>query len=247
LANLLNEAAILAVRQNKKEVSQQNILESIEKVLLGPEKKTRVMTEKDREMTAYHEAGHAIVGHFLTNCDPVRKVSIIGRGLAGGYTLSMPERDEHYRTIAKFKDDLSMMLGGYVTEKMIYGADHLSTGPSSDLKKATQMATNMVMRYGMSEKLGPRMYGDNEELIFLAQEIHQKKNYSEKVAEQIDGEISKLLSDAEKIAEQVIKEHKIQMDELVKHLLEKETVEQEEFRKIMGDNLEEKKEEAIKE
>jgi len=245
LANLLNEAAILAVRKSKKEINQGEVLESIEKVLLGPEKKTRVMTEKDREMTAYHEAGHAIVGHFLENCDPVRKVSIIGRGLAGGYTLSMPERDEHYRTIAKFKDDLAMMLGGYVTEKMIYGAEHLSTGPSSDLKKATQMSTNMIMRYGMSEKLGPRMYGDNEELIFLAQEIHQKKNYSEKVAEKIDEEISKLLNDAEKTAETVIKEHKTQMDSLVKVLMEKETVEQEEFRKIMGDKIEENKEKEL--
>ena len=244
LSNLLNEAAILAVRRNKKQIDKQDILESIEKVILGPEKRSRVMTDKEREMTAYHEAGHAVVGHFLPNCDPVRKVSIIGRGMAGGYTLSMPDKDVRYNTIAKFKDDLAMMLGGYVTEKLVYGKEELSTGPSSDLKKATQTATSMIMRYGMSEKLGPRAYGENEELIFLAEEIHQKKNYSEKVAEEIDSEINKLLNNAEDVALQIIKEHKKEMDELVKHLLEKETIEQGEFKKIMGDKLEEAKEES---
>ena len=157
------------------------VRESIDKVLLGPEKKSRIMTEEDKEMTAYHEAGHAIVGHFLEHCDPVRKVSIIGRGMAGGYTLSMPEKDKHYRRLVEFKDDMAMMMGGYVAEEMQYGRDKLTTGPSSDLKKATQLAKKMVMQYGMSEELGPRVYGDNEELIFLAQEIHDKKNYSEKI------------------------------------------------------------------
>jgi len=234
LANLLNEAAILAVRRNKKQIDKQDILESIEKVILGPEKRSRVMTDKEKEMTAYHEAGHAVVGHFLPNCDPVRKVSIIGRGMAGGYTLSMPDKDVRYQTIAKFKDDLAMILGGYVTEKLIYGEEQLSTGPSSDLQKATQIASKMIMRYGMSENLGPRMYGENEELIFLAQEIHNRKNYSEKVAEEIDLEINKLLADAEKTAETIIREHRKEMEDLVKHLLEKETIEQEEFKQIMS-------------
>jgi len=234
LANLLNEAAILTVRRNKKEVGEQEILESIEKVLLGPEKKSRVMSEDERKMTAYHEAGHAIVGNFLPNCDPVRKVSIVGRGLAGGYTLSMPEKDVRYSTLAKFKDDLAMMLGGYVTEKLIYGNEQISTGPSSDLKKATQVATAMVVRYGMSDKLGPRVYGENEEMIFLAQEIHERKNYSEKIAETIDSEINRLLSDALKSAEKIIVENRGKMDQLVGVLLEKETVEQEEFKQIMS-------------
>ena len=242
LANLLNEAAILTVRRNKKQITEQEILESIEKVLLGPEKKSRVMTEEERKMTAYHEAGHAVVGHFLPNCDPVRKVSIIGRGLAGGYTLSMPDKDIRYNTIARIKDDLSMILGGYVTEKLVYGDENLSTGPSSDLKKATQLATSMVTRYGMSDKLGPRVYGENEELIFLAQEIHEKKNYSEKVAETIDAEINHLLSEALKKAEEIIKEKRDKMDKLVEVLLKKETIEQEDFRKLMGDGIEEKKE-----
>ncbi|MFA6427297.1 MAG: ATP-dependent zinc metalloprotease FtsH [Candidatus Magasanikbacteria bacterium] len=234
LANLLNEAAILAVRRNKKQVEEVDVLESIEKVILGPEKRSRVMTEKDRKMTAYHEAGHAIVGHFLPHCDPVRKVSIIGRGMAGGYTLSMPENDVRYKTLIQFKDELSMILGGYVTEKMIYGDEYISTGPSSDLKKATELAKSMILRYGMSEKLGPRQYGENDELIFLAQEIHEKRNYSEKTAELIDVEIDKLLSDSITRAENIIKKQRKQMDDLVAVLLKKETVEQDEFKLIMG-------------
>ncbi len=234
LENLLNEAAILAVRESKKEVTEEHILESIEKVLLGPQKKSRVMTEKDKEMTAYHEAGHAVVGHFSPNCDPVRKVSIIGRGMAGGYTLSMPENDVRYRTIAMFKDDMAMMLGGYIAEKMIYGDDHLSTGPSSDLKKATQAAKAMVLRYGMSEKLGPRTYGENEEMIFLAQEIHEKKNYSEKTAELIDDEINGLIEGAAKKAKEILTQERDKMEALVKRLMEVETVEQKEFEEIMS-------------
>ncbi|PLX28174.1 cell division protein FtsH [Candidatus Parcubacteria bacterium] len=244
LANILNEAAILAVRCDKKKIDEDEVLESIEKVLLGPEKKSRVMTEHDREMTAYHEAGHAVVGHFLKECDPVRKVSIIGRGMAGGYTLSMPDKDERYKTLAKFKDDLAMILGGYVTERMVYGDAQLSTGPSSDLKKATQMARSMVLRYGMSEKLGPRQYGENEELIFLAQEIHDKKNYSEKTAELIDEEINHFLLEAKKQAEHIITKHKKQMDELVQVLLKQETVEEDKFKEVMGEGVHEVKEET---
>ncbi len=234
LDNLLNEAAIAVVRDNRKEIAEIDILKTIEKVLLGPEKRSRVMTKKDKEMTAYHEGGHALVGHFLEHTDPVRKVSIIGRGMAGGYTLSMPVSDVHYRTLAKFKDDIAMMLGGYVAERMIYGNDHLTTGPSSDLKKATQTVTAMIMQYGMSEKLGPRQYGDNEGLIFLAEEIHSKKNYSEKTAELIDSEISQVLEEAKERALEVLTVHRTQLDALVKTLLEKETVEQEEFTALMG-------------
>lgn len=235
LGNLLNEAAILAVRRNKSVIDEQDILESIDKVILGPEKRSRVMTDKEREMTAYHEAGHAIVAHFSPNCDPVRKVSIIGRGMAGGYTLSMPELDKRYETLAEFTDELAMSMGGYVAERMMYGNDQLSTGPSSDLKKATQLATSMVMRFGMSDKLGPRVYGENEELIFLAEEIHQKKNYSEKTAEAIDEEINGFLDRARVQAEEILQTHRAEMERLVKVLLVKETVEQEEFKSIMNE------------
>lgn len=233
LANLLNEAAILTVRREKKEITEEEILESIEKVILGPQKKSRVMTEKDKEMTAYHEAGHAVVAHFSPNCDPVRKVSIIGRGMAGGYTLSMPVEDVHYKTYAKFKDDLAMAMGGYVAEKTVYGDENISTGPSNDLKQATQQATAMVTRYGMSTALGPRQYVANEEMIFLAQEIHEKKNYSEKTAELIDAEINRLLDEARKQAVRIFTERRKEVDTLVKRLLEVETVEQEEFKAIM--------------
>ncbi|MBH41223.1 MAG: cell division protein FtsH [Candidatus Magasanikbacteria bacterium] len=241
LENLLNEAAILAVRKKSKTITEEMVRESVDKVLLGPEKKSRLMTEEDKEMTAYHEAGHAIVGHFLENCDPVRKVSIIGRGMAGGYTLSMPDKDRHYRRLVEFKDDMAMMMGGYVAEEMQYGRDRLTTGPSSDLKKATQLAKKMVMQYGMSEELGPRVYGDNEELIFLAQEIHDKKNYSEKTAEIIDREINELLKNAKKEAERILTKHKDETERLVKKLLEVETVEQEEFNAIMEGKGVEKK------
>lgn len=233
LENLLNEAAILAVREGEKKISKEMIFESIERVLMGPSKESRVMTEKEREMTAYHESGHAIVGHFLENCDPVRKVSIVGRGRAGGYTLSMPEEEEKYKTLAALKDKMAMIMGGYVTEKKIYGDENISTGPSNDLKKATQIATKMIKEYGMSEELAPRKYGNDEEEIFLAQEMQEGKNYSEDTATEIDHEINNLLIEARDRAKEIISDRREEMEELVKTLLEKETVEKEEFVKIM--------------
>ena len=237
LANLLNEGAILAVRRNKKQIDEVEILESIEKVLLGPERKSRVITEKDKKMTAYHEAGHAVVGYLLPNCDPVRKVSIISRGQAGGYTLKMPSEDRHYHTLAQFKDELAMTMGGYVVEKLIFGDEMLSTGPSSDLKNATRIAKDMVTRYGMSEKLGARTFGEHEELIFLGREIHEQQDYSDKTAEEIDKEISALISEAEKRAKQIIEKNRDKMESLVKTLLEKETIEQEEIAKVLGEKV----------
>lgn len=235
LANLLNEAAILAVRRNKKKVEEIDVLESVEKVLLGPERKNRVISEKEKEMTAYHEAGHALVGHFLPECDPVRKVSIISRGQAGGYTLKMPSEDKRYHTFAQFKDELAMMLGGYVTEKMIYGDDQISTGPSSDLRNATRTARDMVTRYGMSDKLGPRTFGEREEMIFLGREIHEQVDYSDKTAEIIDNEVNALLEEARKRAGKIISDNREKMDKMVKVLLEKETIEQEEIKEIFGE------------
>lgn len=234
LANLLNEAAILAVRRGKKIVGESEVLESIEKVLLGPERKNRIISEKEKKMTAYHEAGHAVVGHFLAHCDPVRKVSVISRGQAGGYTLNMPSEDTHYRTLAHFRDDLAMMFGGYTVEKMIFGDDMLSTGPSSDLKHATKTAKDMVTRYGMSTKLGPRTFGEHEEMIFLGKEIHEQRDYSEKTAEEIDLEIKALVEEAEKRANTVVLANREKMDLLVKELMEKETVEQEDILRILG-------------
>jgi cell division protease FtsH len=233
LANLLNEAAILAVRQGKKRVSELNILESIEKVLLGPERKNRIISDQEKKMTAYHEAGHAVVGHFLPNGDPVRKVSVISRGQAGGYTLKMPTEDKHYHTLAQFKDELAMMMGGYVVEKLIFGDQMLSTGPSSDLTSATKVAHDMVVRYGMSG-MGPRTFGDHQEMVFLGREISEQRDYSEKTAEGIDREVTELLAEAEKRAKEVVESHRPQMEEMVKELMEKETIEQDDINRILG-------------
>ncbi len=233
LANLLNEAAIVTVRRGEKRITSRSILESIEKVLLGPERKSRVMSEKDRKMTAYHEAGHAVVGFFSEHADPVRKISIISRGHAGGYTLKMPSEDKNYHTKAEFLADIAVALGGYVAEKMIYGEDNVSTGPSSDLRTATQLARSLVMDYGMSDALGQRTYGAREDLIFLGREIHEQRDYSEKVAEQIDAEVQRVIAEARKRAEDILTKHRSKVDALVTELLKNESVEQGEFEAIM--------------
>jgi cell division protease FtsH len=234
LGNLLNEAAILAVRRGKKIIDEIDVLESVEKVLLGPERKNRIISEKEKKMTAYHETGHALVGYLLPHCDPIRKVSVISRGQAGGYTLHMPVEDKHYHTIAAFRDSLAMMLGGYAAEKMIFGDEMLSTGPSSDLRNATKTARDMVTRYGMSTKLGPRTFGEREEMIFLGREIHEQQDYSDKTAELIDEEIKRLIEEALKRAQEVITANREKMENLVNELMIKETVEQEELEKIWG-------------
>jgi cell division protease FtsH len=233
LANLLNEAAILTVRRDKKKIGEIEILESIEKVLLGPERKNRIISDQEKKITAYHEAGHAIVGHYSIHCDPVRKVSVISRGSAGGYTLKMPTEDKHYHTLAQFRDELAMMLGGYVVEKLIFGDDMISTGPSSDLKNATGVAQNMVTRYGMSA-LGTRTFGDHPETVFLGGGMPEQKDYSEKTAEAIDKEVSNFLVEAEKRAREVVATHRQQLEDMVKELMEKETIEQEDIERILG-------------
>ncbi len=233
LESLLNEAAILTVRRNLKKITETEILESIEKVMLGPERKSRIISDKEKKMTAYHEAGHAIVGHVLPDCDQVRKVSIISRGQAGGYTLKMPTEDKHYYTLAQFKDELAMTLGGYVVEKMIYGEDQISTGPSADLKNATKVAKDMVTRYGMSE-LGPRTFGEREEMIFLGKEIHEQQDYSDKTAEKIDEEVIKIINEAQNKAREILESKRDKLEEMVAVLLEKETIEQEEIKDILG-------------
>ena len=235
LSNLLNEAAILAVRRGKKTIDENEILESIEKVLLGPERKSRIISEKERKMTAYHETGHALVAHFLLNADPVRKVSIIARGRAGGYTLKMPTEDKHYHSRDEFMDDLAVALGGYAAEELLFGKGALSTGPSSDLRGATQLARQMVTQYGMSDALGPRTFGTGDDLIFLGKEFHEGRDYSEKTAEQIDGEVARLVKEARVRAEKILKEKREIMEKVAAVLLEKETIEQDEFLAIVGE------------
>ncbi len=231
LANLLNEAAILSARRAKKEIGMAELTESIEKVILGPERRSRVIDEEEKKIIAYHEAGHALLGAVLPNADPIQKISIISRGHAGGYTLSAPTKDKRLLSRAYFIDELSVLLGGYVSEKLTFG--DVTTGASNDLERATAMARNLVTRYGMSE-LGPRTFGHKEELVFLGKEMHEEKNYSEKTAEDIDKQVTKFMADAYVVAERILIEKKIELEKIVLSLMEKETMEQKEFNEIMG-------------
>ncbi|MCL5006586.1 MAG: ATP-dependent zinc metalloprotease FtsH [Patescibacteria group bacterium] len=232
LANLVNEAAILAVQQGKASISQQNLYDSIEKVLLGPARKSRVIPEKEREITAYHEAGHALVAAGLKNSDPVHKVSIVSRGMAGGYTIKLPLEEHRLTTKSQFLSELAMMMGGYAAEEERFG--DITTGASNDLKEASNTARMIVTRFGMSD-LGPITFGKTEELLFLGKEITTEKNYSEATAEKIDGEVSGLLTKAHKTARKIVSAHKDVLDKVAKALLEKETLEGEEFYALIKD------------
>lgn len=234
LANLVNEAAILAARKNKKEINQTEFFEAIEKVILGPERKHRFISEKEKNIIAYHEAGHALVVYHSPEVDPVQKISIISRGQAGGYTLKIPLEDRRLATKKQFLAELVVLMGGYVAEKVYMG--DVSTGASNDLKEASELARRLVMQYGMSDKLGPISFGKSEDLIFLGREITTEKNYSEKTAIEIDNEVKRLIDEATKKAEKIIKENKKQIEILTKTLLEKEVLEKEEFEKLMEEN-----------
>ena len=230
LNNLLNEAAILAARRNKNKVEMPDILESIEKVILGPERKSHLLGEREKKITAYHEAAHALVAHQLPHTDPVQKVSIISRGRAAGYTLKMPTEDKYFQIKAEFIDELAVLLAGFVAEKEVFG--DVSTGASNDLKEATRLARRLIMEYGMSEALGPRTFGKREELIFLGREITEQRDYSEKIAEAIDKEITKLIGNAMKTAKSIIKDYYHKLEEIANLLLKQETLEREEFEAI---------------
>lgn len=227
LMNLMNEAAILAVRRNKTAVDEEDLLESIEKVMLGPERRSRVMNEEERRTTAYHEVGHALVAHLLPHADPVQKISIISRGRAAGYTIKTPTEDRHMRKREEYTEDMAAMLGGYAAEQIIFG--DITTGASSDMQNATSLAKNMVTQWGMSAALGPRVYGEREDMIFLGRNIHENRDYSEKVAEKIDIEVDKLISEALERARSIINENRVAMDRVAEKLLEKETMERDAF------------------
>ena len=222
LYSLMNEGAILAARENRKEVTQYDLIRSIEKVMLGPERKSHLLSKKEKELTAYHEAGHALVSSILLNADPVHKISIISRGRAAGYTLKLPFEDKKMFSRKQFLDDITATLGGYVAEKMLF--DDVTTGPSNDLTVVTAIARDMVSRYGMSEKLGPISFGERQ----LGNEP-----YSEKVAAQIDAEVSRIIDEARARAIVVINEHRVALDAIAKELIEKETIERSEFEKIL--------------
>lgn len=231
LANLLNEAAILAARRNKKSISLKECLESIEKVMLGPERKSHVLSEKEKKITAYHEAGHALVAYHLPNTDPVRKVSIVARGQVGGYTLKFPSEDKYMHSKSEFVDDLAVMLAGHATEKEVF--KDVTTGAQNDLKQATTIARKLVTEYGMSEALGPRTFGLKEELIFLGREISEQRDYGEKIATLIDQEVSKFLKMAYETALKIIKKMKPKLHEISAALIKKETLEQKEFEALV--------------
>ena len=233
LANLLNEGAILAARHNKKIIAMEDLFEAIEKVMLGPERKSRVLTDKEKKITAYHEAGHAVVAHYLPNTDPVQKISIISRGRAGGYTIKLPTEDRHMHTKAEYTEEIAVLLAGHVTEREIFG--EVTTGAQSDLRRATSLARRLITDFGMSEALGPRTYGEKEEMIFLGREIHEQRDYSEKVAERIDKEITDFIERGVAKAQEIVKGKRAMIEKVVAALLEKETLEKEEFEKIVGE------------
>jgi|CXWL01.1.fsa_nt_gi cell division protease FtsH len=239
LANLVNEAAILAARHNKKKIAMSEFNEAVDRVIAGPERKSRVITPKEKEIIAYHEGGHALVGYLLPNSDPPYKVSIVSRGMAGGFTRYMPEEDTHLRSRKQFKDMLAAALAGLCAEELLLDGE-ATTGPSNDLGKATNIARNMVTQWGMSERLGPRTFGNKQELVFLGREIGEQRNYSEKVAEEIDEEVRRLVDHAYQTARNLLIENRDRLDALVKVLLDKENLEGDDLKRVLdGLDLEE--------
>ena len=230
LENLVNEAAILAARRNKKLIGQPEMEEAIERVIAGPERKSRLISEEEKRIVAYHEAGHAVVMQTLPQADPVHKVSIIARGMAGGYTMALPEEDRTLMPRKKMFADMIGLLGGRAAEELVF--DDITSGASNDLERVTRMARSMVTRLGMSDELGPMVYGQKEELIFLGREISEQRDYSEAVAEQIDSEVRKIVNEAHTRAKEILYEYRDKLDAVAQRLLELETISREEFESI---------------
>jgi cell division protease FtsH len=237
LSNLVNEAALLAARNGKREITQVELEEGIMRVIAGPEKKTRVMGQKERLITAYHEMGHAIVGHFLEHSDPVHKISIISRGQALGYTISMPQEDKFLTTRAELKDTMAMTLGGRAAEEIVFG--EITTGASNDLEKVTATAKQMVMRFGMSERLGPRVFGHDHGQPFLGREFSSEPDYSDEIAREIDDEIRRIVEAAHQRAKDILEEHRESLTTISEILLKRETIEKEEFVALLDGKTEE--------
>ena len=231
LENLLNEAAILTAQNGQKKIIQKSVLDSIEKVMLGRERKSRIITDKEKKITAYHEAGHALVAAGLKEANPVQKVSIISRGMAGGYTIELPIEDRHLKTRSEFMAEIAVALGGYVSELINF--NDVTTGSSNDIEQSTKLIRNLITRYGMSEKLGPRTFGKTEEMIFLGKEISTEKDYSEKMAEEIDREVDWFVKKGEQTAKKIITKNKKLLNEIANTLIKRETIEREEFDKLI--------------
>lgn len=227
LENLMNEAAILAAKKNQKEITQHDIEMSVEKVQMGPERKSHVLSKKEKEVTAYHETGHAIVGHLMEDCDPLRKITIISRGMSLGSTWFVPDEDKHLYTRQKFEHEMASLMGGYVAEEMIYG--QVSTGPSNDLERASSIARRMVTEFGMSTKIGPTVFGEKSHEVFLGRDYGHTKNYSEEVAAQIDKEVEGFVQRAYKLAKDTLTKHSKELERVAKTLIDRETLSREEF------------------
>jgi cell division protease FtsH len=237
LANLVNEAALLAARRGKKTIEQEELEEGIMRVIAGPEKKTRLLSEEERKITAYHELGHALVGYFLENTDEVHKLSIVGRGQALGYTISLPREDRYLTTKSALMDRLAMSLGGRAAEELVF--HEVTTGAADDLEKVTSTAKQMVMRFGMSEKLGPRVLGRNHDMPFLGREMAAEPDYSEEMAREIDDEIRRVIEEAHDRAKNVLREHIDQLHQLSAILIERETIDKDQFERLLAGEPEE--------
>ena len=234
LANLINESAILAARRNSTQIDQDDLVESIDRVTMGPERKSRVISDKEKELTAYHEAGHALVGHLLPHSDPITKITIVARGSAGGYTKSVPDEERHLWTKNQFEDRIAMSLGGRVAEETIFG--EITTGASNDLEQATDLARVMVTKYGMSEKLGLRTFGKREELVFLGKEISEQRDYSDKIAEEIDDEVQNLIKTAHNKAKKTIESNSGKLRAVAEYLIKNETINGHNFNQLIAEN-----------
>ncbi|HMQ01739.1 MAG TPA: cell division protein FtsH, partial [Candidatus Doudnabacteria bacterium] len=233
LANIINEGAILAARSNKKEIDSEDLKEAIEKVMLGPARKSHILSDKEKEITAYHEGGHALVGAVLPQADPIHKVTILSRGRAAGYTMKLPTEDKHLHTKSSFLDEIAALLGGYAAEKLIF--NELTTGASNDLKVATNMARKLVTQYGMSEVLGPVTLGEQHSNVFLGRDIGEQKNYSEAVSQKIDDEVRRIMREAEQRATEVMTKYRSYLDTIANRLIKEETLEKEQFEGIVSE------------
>ena len=235
LANLLNEAAILAARRNKKVITMLEMEEAIDRVVAGPERKSRIISEHEKRITAYHEVGHALVAHMLPNLDPLHKVTIIARGMAGGFTQLLPSEDRYLYTRSHFEDTLAFSLGGQAAEGLIFG--EMTTGAENDIERATKLARKMVTEYGMSEKLGPLAYGHKEQMVFLGRDLGEQRNYSEVVAVEIDGEVRRLITTAYSRAKEILERHREKLVLVSERLIQEETLDKAQFDALMGPSI----------
>ena len=237
LANLVNEAALLAARRGKKVIQQEELEEGIMRVIAGPEKKTRLLSEEERKITAYHELGHALVGHYLEHTDEVHKISVISRGQALGYTISLPREDRYLTTKTALMEQLAMTLGGRAAEELVF--QEVTTGAANDLEKVTSISKQMIMRYGMSDKLGPRVLGRNHDMPFLGREMGAEPDYSEEIAREIDDEIKRVIEEAHELAVTVLKEHMADLHKISAILIERETIDKDQFERLLAGASEE--------